>query len=42
MNKTQLTVVKEYEYIKQFIQKIDPIIDNCYRDCHKNYFLTFK
>ena len=42
MNKNQLTVVKVYEYIKPLIQKIDSIIDSCYRDCHKNYFHTFK
>ena len=39
MNKNQLTVVKEYEYVKPLIQKIDSLIDNCYRDCHKNFFI---
>ena len=33
LNKNQLTVVKEYEFDKQLIHKIDSIIDNCYRDC---------
>ena len=36
MNKDQLTVVKEYEYIKLLIQKTDSIFDNFYRNCHKN------
>ena len=42
MNKNQLTVVKEYEFDKQLIHKIDSIIDSCYRDCHGKYFQTFK
>ena len=42
MNENQLTIVKEYEFDKPLIQKIDSIIDNCYRDCHKKYFHTFE
>ena len=41
MNKNQLTVVKNYEFDKPLIQKIDSIIDNGIRDCHKKYFHTF-
>ena len=42
MNENQLAVNKKYEVVKPFIHKIDSIIDNCYRDCHDNYFYTFK
>ena len=35
MNENQLTIVKEYEFDKPLIEKIDCVIDNCYRDCHK-------
>ena len=42
MNENQLTIVREYEYIKPLIQKIDSIIDNYYRGCHNDYFHTFK
>ena len=42
MNENQLTIVKEYEFDKPLIQKIDSILDNCYRDRHDNYFHTFK
>ena len=34
-------IVKEYEFDKPLIQKIDSIIDNCIRDCHYKYFHTF-
>ena len=34
-------IVKEYEIDNPLIQKIDSIIDNCIRDCHKKYFHTF-
>ena len=40
-NENQLTNVKKYEFDKPLIQKIDYIIDNCNRDCHKKYFHTF-
>ena len=33
--------VKEYEFEKPPIQKIDSIIDNCLGDCHNKYFRTF-
>ena len=41
-NKNQLAIVKEYEFDKRLISKIDSIIDNCYRDCHNKYFHKFK
>ena len=34
-------IVKEYEFDKPPIQKIDSQIDNSIRDCHINYFHTF-
>ena len=34
-------IVKEYEFKNLLIHKIDYIIDNCIRDCHKKYFHTF-
>ena len=34
-------IVKEYEFDKPLIQKIDSLIDNSIRDCHQKYFLTF-
>ena len=42
MNENELYVVKEYKFDNPLITKIDSIIDNCYRDCHKKYFHTFK
>ena len=41
MNKNQLTIVKEYEFDNPLIHKIDSIINNSIRDCHKKYFHTF-
>ena len=41
MNENQLTIVKEYEFDKPVIQKIDCLIDNSIRDCHHKYFHTF-
>ena len=41
MNENQLTVVKEYEFDNPPFQKIDSLIGECTRDCHKNYFHTF-
>ena len=41
MNANQLTFVKEYEFDKPLIQKIDSPIDNSIRDCHYKYFHTF-
>ena len=40
-NKNQLTIVKDYQFNKPRIHKIDSIIDNCYRECHKKYYQTF-
>ena len=34
-------IVKEYEFDKPLIHKIDSIIDNCIRDCQYKYFHTF-
>ena len=34
-------IVEENEFIKPPIQKIDLLIDNSIRDCHKKYFHTF-
>ena len=42
MNENQLTIVKECEFDKPIIQKIDFIIDNCCRHCHKKNFHTFE
>ena len=41
MNENQLTMVKEYEFNKPLIQKIDSLIVNSIRDCHNKYFHTF-
>ena len=42
MNENQLTIVKEYEFDKPLIHKIDSIFDYCYRGCHNRFFLTYK
>ena len=42
MNRSQVALVKEYKVDNPLIHKIDSIIDNCYRDCHKIYFHTSK
>ena len=42
INENKLTVVKEYEFENPLIRNIDSIIDKCYRDCHNNYYHTFK
>ena len=41
MNVNRLTIVKEYEFDKPPIQKIDSLIDNSIRDCHNKYFETY-
>ena len=41
MNKNQLTIVKEYEFDKPLIRKIDSINDNSKRVCHNKLFHTF-
>ena len=41
MNANRLTIVKEFAFNKPPIQKIDSLIDNSIRDCHKKYFHTF-
>ena len=37
----QLTIVKEYEFNKPLIHKIDTINENCNWDCDHKYFHTF-
>ena len=39
MNKN--VIVKEFEFDKPLIQKIDSIMDDCITDCHHKYFHTF-
>ena len=34
-------IVKEYDFNKALIEKIDSLIDNSIRDCHNKYFHTF-
>ena len=34
-------IVKDYEFDKPLIQKIDSIIDDSLRDCHDKHFHTF-
>ena len=34
-------IVREYEFDKPLIQKIDSIVDNCIRDCQNKFFHTF-
>ena len=41
MNANQLTLVKEYEFDKLPIGKIDSLIDTSITDCHNKYFHTF-
>ena len=41
MNPNQLTIVKEYDFDKPPIQKIDSLIDKSIRDCHHKYFHKF-
>ena len=42
MNENELYVVKDYKFDNPVITKIDSVIDSCYRDCHNNFFHTFK
>ena len=41
MNENHLTIDKKYEISKPLVHKIDSIIDNCFRDCHKKLFIHF-
>ena len=34
--------VREYEFDKPLVHKIDSIFDKCIRDCHIKYFYTFE
>ena len=40
-NENQLTIVKEYEFDKRLIHKIDFNFDLWFKDCHDKYFHTF-
>ena len=42
MNENELYVVKEYNFDNPLFHKIDSIRGSCYRDCHNNFFHTFK
>ena len=42
MNENQLTIVKDFDFKKPLLHKIDSIIDKCIKDCHKNYFHSFE
>ena len=42
MNENELYVVKEYKFDTPLFQKIDSIIDGCFREYHNKYFHTFK
>ena len=37
----EIDIVKENEFDKPPIQKIDCIVDDCTRDCNHKYFHTF-
>ena len=34
-------IVEEYQFNNPIIQKIDSLIDTCFRDCHDKHFHTF-
>ena len=34
-------IVKEYEFNKPLIQKVDSLIDDCIRGCYNKYYHTF-
>ena len=42
MNENEIYVVKEYKFDNSLITKKDYITNSCYRDCHYEYFHTFK
>ena len=42
MNEIDLYLVKEYNFVNPLNQKLDSLIDNSIRDCHKKYFRKFK
>ena len=42
MNENEIYVVKEYKVDNPLITERDSIIDKCLRDCHNNYFHSFK
>ena len=42
INENKLFVVKEYEFVKTDIHKIDYILNDVIKHCRKNYFHTFE
>ena len=40
-NENQLTIVEEFEFDNEPLQKIDSLIDNSIRDCHNKVFHLF-
>ena len=42
LNENQLNIVKEYEFPKPRIHKMDSIFDNCIGGFHNEYFHKFK
>ena len=42
INENKLSVVKEYEFDKTDIHKIDYILDDVIKDCRKKYFHSFE
>ena len=42
MNENELYVVKECKFDNPLFQKVDSIIDGCYRNCYNKYFHRFK
>ena len=42
MKENELLVVKAYKFDNPLFHKIYSIIDDCYRDCHNNFFQSFK
>ena len=42
MDENQIYIVKEHKFDNPLITETDSIIDNCYRDCHREYLHTFK
>ena len=42
MNKSQLTIVKEYKFDNPMITEIDSVSDKRFKDFHSKYFQNFK
>ena len=41
MNENELYLLNEYKFDNPFITGKDSISDNCFKDCHNNYFHKF-